>query len=95
MLVLTSTIAWPCWCSRRAGTGSGVHFHSLFQFFADGAQRRLPHQRPVQPVRVLRVMLAASYGLVLHGYNLRRIQAGMQYIAINLVASLLFLIGRR
>jgi len=38
-------------------------------------------------------MLAASYGLVLHGYNLRRIQAGMQYIAVNLVASLLFLIG--
>lgn len=38
-------------------------------------------------------MLAASYGLVLHGYNLRRIQAGMQYVAVNLVASLLFLIG--
>jgi len=27
---------------------------------------------------------------VLHGYNLRRIRAGMQYIAINLVASFMF-----
>src|SRR5690606_19534237 len=39
------------------------------------------------------VMLAASYGLVLHGYNLKRIRAGTQYIASNLVASFLFLIG--
>src|SRR5690606_28838389 len=38
-------------------------------------------------------MLAASYGLLLHGYNLNRIRAGMQFIAVNLVASLLFLIG--
>jgi len=38
-------------------------------------------------------MLAASYGLLLHGYNLPRIRAGMQFIAINLLASLMFLIG--
>ena len=35
----------------------------------------------------------ASYGLVLHGSELRRVKAGLHYIAINLVASSLFLIG--
>lgn len=38
-------------------------------------------------------MLAASYGLLLHGYNLKRLRAGMQFVAINLVASFMFLIG--
>jgi multicomponent K+:H+ antiporter subunit D len=38
-------------------------------------------------------MLAASYGLVLHGYNAERLRASMQYIAVNLAASLLFLLG--
>lgn len=39
------------------------------------------------------VMLAASYGLVLHGSGEPRIRAGLQYIAINLCASMCFLVG--
>src|SRR5690606_1678140 len=39
------------------------------------------------------VMLAASYGLVLHGPGGPRVKAGLHYIAINLAASSLFLIG--
>src|SRR3546814_5681326 len=39
------------------------------------------------------VMLAASYGLALHGSGLARVRAGMHYIVVNLVASFLFLIG--
>jgi hypothetical protein len=39
------------------------------------------------------VLLAASYGLLLHGGGSLRVRAGLHYIAINLVASLLFLIG--
>src|SRR5690606_26196015 len=39
------------------------------------------------------VLLAASYGLVLHGGGQLRIRAGLHYIAINLAASLIFLIG--
>ena len=38
-------------------------------------------------------MLAASYGLALHGSGVARVRAGLHYIAINLAASLLFLIG--
>ena len=39
------------------------------------------------------VLLAASYGLLLHGSGPLRVRAGLHYIAINLAASLLFLIG--
>jgi multicomponent K+:H+ antiporter subunit D len=39
------------------------------------------------------VMLAASYGLLLHGSGPLRVKAGMHYIAVNLAAALLFLIG--
>jgi multicomponent K+:H+ antiporter subunit D len=39
------------------------------------------------------VLLAASYGLVLRGAETRRVRYGMHYIVVNLVASLLFLIG--
>src|SRR3546814_16870618 len=39
------------------------------------------------------VTLTASYGLVLHGSRIARVQAGMHYIAVHLVASFLFLIG--
>jgi multicomponent K+:H+ antiporter subunit D len=36
-------------------------------------------------------MLIASYGLMLHGGGARRLKAGFQYVAINLVGSTLFL----
>ena len=39
------------------------------------------------------VLLAASYGLVLHGSGPLRVKAGLHYIAVNLAASSLFLIG--
>jgi multicomponent K+:H+ antiporter subunit D len=39
------------------------------------------------------VMLAASYGMALHGSGRARVLAGLHYVVINLLASLLFLIG--
>ena len=39
------------------------------------------------------VMLAASYGLLLHGSGTARVKAALHYIAVNLVASFLFLIS--
>jgi multicomponent K+:H+ antiporter subunit D len=39
------------------------------------------------------VMLAASYGMALHGSGTARVRAGLHYIVVNLVASLLFLVG--
>ena len=39
------------------------------------------------------LLLAASYGLVLHGSGRHRVRSALHYIAVNLVASSLFLIG--
>ena len=94
MLVLTATIALAVLVfSARRWDRVGVSFHSLFQFLLMGLNGAFLTNDLFNLFVFFEVMLAASYGLVLHGYNLRRIQAGMQYIAVNLVASLLFLIG--
>lgn len=94
MLVLTATIALAVLVfSARRWDRVGVGFHSLFQFLLMGLNGAFLTNDLFNLFVFFEVMLAASYGLVLHGYNLRRIQAGMQYIAVNLVASLLFLIG--
>jgi len=39
------------------------------------------------------LLLAASYGLALHGSGTSRVRASLHYIVINLAASLLFLVG--
>ncbi len=94
MLVLTSTIALAVLVfGARRWDRVGGHFHSLFQFLLMGLNGAFLTNDLFNLFVFFEVMLAASYGLVLHGYNLRRIQAGMQYVAVNLVASLLFLIG--
>jgi multicomponent K+:H+ antiporter subunit D len=71
----------------------GVHFHSLFQFLLMGLNGAFLTNDLFNLFVFFEVMLAASYGLLLHGYNVTRIRAGIQYIAVNLAASLLFLIG--
>src|SRR3546814_8281076 len=38
-------------------------------------------------------LLSASYGLALHGSGARRVIAGLHDIAVNLTASMLFLLG--
>ncbi|MCB8889299.1 monovalent cation/H+ antiporter subunit D [Vreelandella malpeensis] len=71
----------------------GVHFHSLFQFLMMGINGAFLTNDLFNLFVFFEVMLAASYGLVLHGYNTTRIRAGMQYIVVNLLASFFFLIG--
>lgn len=39
------------------------------------------------------ILLAASYGLLLHGSGRARVKAGLHYVSINVATSLLFLIG--
>lgn len=94
MLALTATIALAVLVfSAQRWDRVGVSFHSMFQFLLMGLNGAFLTNDLFNLFVFFEVMLAASYGLVLHGYNLRRIRAGMQYIAINLAASLLFLIG--
>ncbi len=94
MLVLTSILGTAALMySMSRWSRLGVHFHSLFQFLMMGINGAFLTHDLFNLFVFFEVMLAASYGLILHGYNTTRVRAGMQYIAINLTASLLFLIG--
>ena len=72
---------------------AGAHFHPLFQFQLMGLNGAFLTGDLFNLFVFFEVMLAASYGLALHGSGIARVRAGLHYIAINLVASLLFLIG--
>lgn len=74
---------------RRAG----AHFDALFQFQLMGLNGAFLTGDLFNLFVFFEVLLAASYGLALHGSGVARVRAGLHYIAINLVASLLFLIG--
>src|SRR5690606_35263564 len=72
---------------------AGPHFHSLFQLQLMGLNGAFLTGDVFTLFVFFEVMLAASYGLLLHGSGTARVRAGLHYIAINLAASLLFLIG--
>lgn len=94
MLLLCAVLALAALhFTRRRWGRIGVHFHTMFQFLLMGINGAFLTHDLFNLFVFFEVMLAASYGLVLHGYNAERIRASMQYIAINLAAALLFLLG--
>jgi multicomponent K+:H+ antiporter subunit D len=94
MLVLTSVLALPALVFAAAGWDRrGQHFHSLFQFLLMGLNGAFLTGDLFNLFVFFEVLLAASYGLMLHGSGPLRVRAGLHYVAINLAASLLFLIG--
>jgi multicomponent K+:H+ antiporter subunit D len=94
MLVLTSGVALASimFASSRWHR-AGVHYHPLFQFQLMGLSGAFLTADLFNLFVFFEIMLAASYGLLLHGSGRARVQAGLHYIAINLAASSLFLIG--
>lgn len=72
---------------------AGVLFHPLFQFLLMGINGAFLTGDLFNLFVFFEVLLAASYGLALHGSGATRVLGGLHYIAINLAASLLFLIG--
>lgn len=94
MLVLVSLLAIPALLYSAAGwQKQGQHFHSMFQFLLMGLNGAFLTGDLFNLFVFFEVLLAASYGLLLHGSGQLRVRAGLNYIAINLSASLLFLVG--
>ncbi len=94
MLLLTSVLALSALVFAVAGWDrQGQHFHSLFQFLLMGLNGAFLTGDLFNLFVFFEVLLAGSYGLMLHGSGPLRVRAGLHYIAINLAASLLFLIG--
>ena len=94
MLVLSSTVALAAAVySVARWHRAGVHFHPLFQFQLMGLAGAFLTADLFNLFVFFEILLAASYGLLLHGSGRPRVSAGLHYIAINLAASSLFLIG--
>ncbi len=94
MLVLTNVIG-VCALLFASGTWdrAGAHFHTLFQLQLMGLNGAFLTGDLFNLFVFFELLLAGSYGLVLHGSELRRVKAGLHYIAVNLLASSLFLVG--
>lgn len=94
MLVLVGVVSL---CSalyaEAAWARVGAYFHALFQIQLMGLNGAFLTGDLFNLFVFFEVMLAASYGLHLHGSGWPRVRAGLHYIAVNLLASALFLVG--
>lgn len=94
MVLLVALLAIPSLIySLAKWHKAGAHFHSLFHLMLMGVNGAFLTGDLFNLFVFFEVMLAASYGLLLHGSGQLRVKAGLHYIAINLVAALFFLIG--
>ncbi|MFB9953174.1 monovalent cation/H+ antiporter subunit D [Rhizobium puerariae] len=94
MLLLTTLLAIAALIYSLARWHTvGAHFHTMFQLLLMGVNGAFLTGDLFNLFVFFEVMLAASYGLLLHGSGPLRVKAGMHYIAVNLAAALLFLIG--
>ena len=71
----------------------GWHFHPMAQFQLLGLNGAFLTGDLFNLFVFFEVLLIASYGLLLHGQGAARLQAGVQYVVVNLVGSTLFLVA--
>lgn len=94
MLTLAAVVALGTALYAEAGwSRMGTHFHALFQIQLMGLNGAFLTGDLFNLFVFFELMLAASYGLQLHGSGWPRVRSGLHYIAVNLLASSLFLIG--
>ena len=94
MLVLTGIIGVSALLFAMARWDSaGSSFHALFQIQLMGLYGAFLTADLFNLFVFFEVLLAASYGLMLHGSGRARVSSGLHYVSINLLASSLFLIG--
>lgn len=94
MLALASVLALAALVfSLARWDRAGPRFHALFLLLLTGLNGAFLTGDLFNLFVFFEVLLAASYGLVLHGSGAPRVKAGVHYIAVNLGASSLFLLG--
>ncbi|MFC4175438.1 monovalent cation/H+ antiporter subunit D [Microvirga sp. GCM10011540] len=92
MVLLTAVLASAVAIYASNGWDEkGHHFHPILQFQLMGINGAFLTGDVFNLFVFFEVMLIASYGLLLHGGGPRRLGAGFQYVAINLIGSTLFL----
>ena len=94
MLLLTSLVACGALVYATGGDDRrGAHFHALFQFQLMGLNGAFLTADLFNLFVFFEVLLAASYGLLLHGGTRGRLKASIHYVVFNLVGSALFLVA--
>ena len=94
MLTVTSVLGAAAFLFAVSGWAIvGPRFHSLFLLLLMGLNGAFLTGDMFNLYVFFEILLAASYGLLLHGSGRERVKAGLQYIAVNLASSMLFLIG--
>lgn len=93
MVFLTSVLAlFVLWHAIATGWDArGAHFHALFQFQLMGICGAFLTGDLFNLFVFFEVLLIASYGLMIHSGGKVRMQAGLQYVVMNLAGSTLFL----
>ncbi|MCL4763549.1 MAG: monovalent cation/H+ antiporter subunit D [Burkholderiales bacterium] len=72
---------------------AGPRFHALHQFLLMGVSGAFLTGDLFNLFVFFEVLLAASYALALHGSGVVRVMTSLHYIAVNVAASLVFLVG--
>ena len=94
MLLLASVLGFTAlFYALARWDQSGPRFHVLFLLLLAGVNGAFLTGDIFNLFVFFEVLLAASYGLILHGSGAERTKASLHYITINIAASLLFLIG--
>jgi multicomponent K+:H+ antiporter subunit D len=98
LAVLMLALTWilgPCALAFASARWhrAGVHFHPLLQLQVMGLSGAFLAGDLFNLFVFFEILLAASYGLLLHGAGRSRIISGLHYVAVNLAASSLFLVG--
>jgi multicomponent K+:H+ antiporter subunit D len=93
MIALTAILALlvQLYAIGTSWDARGNHFHALFQFQLMGLCGAFLTGDAFNLFVFFEVLLIASYGLMIHGGGAKRLKAGVQYVAYNLVGSTLFL----
>lgn len=94
MLVLTAGLGLTALIyATTVWDRAGVHFHPLFQFLMMGLNGAFLTGDLFNLFVFFETLLAASYGLLLHGSGERRVSSGFHYIVVNLLGAFLMLIS--
>lgn len=98
MLLVTALVAAAALTYALAGDDRrhetpSRHFHALFQFQLMGLNGAFLTADLFNLFVFFEVLLAASYGLLLHGATRERLKASVHYVVFNLAGSALFLVA--
>ncbi|MCK9541175.1 MAG: monovalent cation/H+ antiporter subunit D [Novosphingobium sp.] len=94
MLLLASVLGFTAlFYAQARWDRSGPRFHVLFLLLLTGVNGAFLTGDIFNLFVFFEVLLAASYGLLLHGAGAERTKASLHYVTINIATSLLFLVG--